>query len=140
MEQKANYLGLQIFRQRNFRPEGEVHIYKTQYTLSKLANRPTELQKLGSHIGLLYIQLANFPTHYLVLVITDQDFRYALISAKVLPETMYTEMIMGDIGWLNVDRIHGDDLAITQGIGPAIPAAETALGDVGTSKTTSRLV
>ncbi|KIP06411.1 hypothetical protein PHLGIDRAFT_460187 [Phlebiopsis gigantea 11061_1 CR5-6] len=93
VEQKANYLGLQIFRQRNFRPE--------------------DLQKFGHQMGLLYVQLANFPTHYLVLVITDQDFRYALVSANVLPEAMYPELIMEDIGWLDVRRIHGDEVIIT---------------------------
>lgn len=89
-------------------------------------------------MGLLYIQLANFPTHYLVLVITDQDFRYALISAKVLPGTMYTEMIMGDIGWLDVRRIHGDELVITQAAGPTAPLPKPVLGDVGPSKGASR--
>ncbi|KAH7925939.1 MED14-domain-containing protein [Leucogyrophana mollusca] len=88
-EQKANYLGLQIFRQRNFSKE--------------------ELLKLGPSVrGSMYIQLANFPNHYLVLVITDEEFRYALISVKVLTDTMYCNMVMEDIGWLDVQRIRGD--------------------------------
>ena len=89
-------------------------------------------------MGLLYIQPANFPTHYLVLVITDQDFRYALVSAKVLPDTMYTEMIMGDIGWLDVRRIHGDETDITQAAGPASQLAKPASGDIGATKGASR--
>ena len=60
----------------------------------------------------MYVQLGNFPSHYLVLVITDEDFRYALISVKVLPNTMYTEMVMEDIAWLDVQRVHGSQLAI----------------------------
>lgn len=88
-------------------------------------------------MGLLYIQLANFPTHYLVLVITDQDFRYALISAKVLPDTMYTEMIMGDIGWLDVRRIHGDEIDVAEA-GPASQLAKPASGDAGAPKGASR--
>ncbi|KAH7915167.1 mediator complex subunit MED14-domain-containing protein [Hygrophoropsis aurantiaca] len=88
-EQKANYLGLQIFRHRNFSKE--------------------ELQKLGpSARGMMYIQLSNFPNHYLVLVITDEEFRYALISVKLLADTMYGNMVMEDIGWLDVRRIRGD--------------------------------
>ncbi|KAI9510089.1 mediator complex subunit MED14-domain-containing protein [Russula earlei] len=87
-EQKANYLGLQTFRQRNFPRE--------------------EIKKLGTTVrSLLYIQLIPFPTHYLVLVVTDTDFRYALISAKIVPESMYQSLVMEDIGWLDVERICG---------------------------------
>ena len=57
---------------------------------------------------MMYIQLANFPTHYLVLVLTDEEFRYALISTKMLSDTMFGNMIMEDIGWLEVRRIRGD--------------------------------
>ncbi|KAI0768733.1 MED14-domain-containing protein [Trametes elegans] len=98
-EQKVHYLGLQSFRERNFAQE--------------------ELFKLGPDArGTLYIQLANFPTHYLVLVITDNDYRYALINVKVQRETIYNSMVMEDIGWLNVRRIHGDDFTVEAGIGP----------------------
>lgn len=44
-----------------------------------------------------------------MLVITDNDFRYALISAQVLTDSMYSNMIMGDIAWLDVRRIRGDN-------------------------------
>ncbi|KAG1744781.1 mediator complex subunit MED14-domain-containing protein [Suillus lakei] len=89
VEQKANYLGFQVFRHRNFSKE--------------------EIQKLGPAArGMMYIQLANFPTHYLVLVLTDEEFRYALISTKTLSDTMFGNMIMEDIGWLDVRRIRGD--------------------------------
>ncbi|KAG1750599.1 mediator complex subunit MED14-domain-containing protein [Suillus paluster] len=89
VEQKANYLGFQVFRHRNFSKE--------------------EIQKLGAAArGMMYIQLANFPTHYLVLVLTDEEFRYALISTKMLSDTMFGNMIMEDIGWLDVRRIRGD--------------------------------
>ncbi|KDQ53591.1 hypothetical protein JAAARDRAFT_39281 [Jaapia argillacea MUCL 33604] len=92
-EQKANYLGLQSFRHRNFSKE--------------------ELQKLGPAArGTLYIQLSRFPNHYLVLVITDEEFRYALISVEVLTDTMYANMVMKDIGWLDVKKIHGEDAVV----------------------------
>ncbi|KAN0076709.1 Mediator complex subunit MED14 domain containing protein [Tylopilus felleus] len=89
VEQKASYLGFQVFQHRNFSKE--------------------ESQKLGLLArGMMYIKLANFPSHYLVLVITEEDFRYALISVKVLPDSMYGNMIMEDIGWLDVRRIRGE--------------------------------
>ncbi|KAG6857789.1 hypothetical protein H0H87_004205 [Tephrocybe sp. NHM501043] len=105
-EQKANYLGLQSFRRRNFKQE--------------------ELVKLGpSTCGTLYIQLSNFPNHYLVLVITDERFRYALITTRIMTESMYAEMIMEDIAWLDFDRIHGEEIVIT---------AHTGLSDVRIGK------
>ena len=71
--------------------------------------RSLEIQKLGPLArGMMYIKLSNFPSHYLVLVITEEDFRYALISVKVLPDSMYGNMIMEDIGWLDVRRIRGE--------------------------------
>jgi mediator of RNA polymerase II transcription subunit 14 len=57
--------------------------------------------------SLLYIQLMPFPTHYLVLVVTDTDFRYALISVRIIPEGIYQSLVMEDIGWLDVERICG---------------------------------
>lgn len=102
VEQKAKYLGFQVFRHRNFSNE--------------------ELRKLGpSARGTIYIQLARFPSHYLVLVITEEDFRYALISVKLLTDSMFANMIMEDIGWLDVRRIRDDQGVGTPGevvIGP----------------------
>jgi hypothetical protein len=66
--------------------------------------------------GMLYIQLSNFPKHYLVIVVTDDEFRYALISVNVLPDSTYQSMVMEDIAWLDLRRIHGEDSADTTGI------------------------
>jgi hypothetical protein len=68
----------------------------------------SEINKLGTTVrSLLYIQLMPFPTHYLVLVVTDTDFRYALISVRIVPEGIYQSLVMEDIGWLEVERICG---------------------------------
>ena len=83
----------------------------------------TELAKLGPAArGTMYIQLLSFPSHYLVLVITDDDFRYALIHVAVLMETPLTTLVMEDIGWLNVRRIRGDsEYLITEETSPLYP-------------------
>jgi mediator of RNA polymerase II transcription subunit 14 len=87
-----------------------------------------EMQKLGPATrGVLYIQLSSFPSHYLVLVITDEEFRYALISVEVLTDTMYANMIMQDIGWLDVRRIHGEDIIIS-------PRTDSSQGNAGVSQ------
>ncbi|GJE97389.1 Med14 domain-containing protein [Phanerochaete sordida] len=117
VEQKANYLGLQTFRQRPFRPD--------------------ELKKLGQQRGMIYIQLSSFPTHYLVVVITDQDFRYALISAHIVAGAAYPEMFMGDIGWLDVSRIHGDDVALAQAAAAA-QVAEAVTNELGPPRVPAR--
>ncbi|KAI0068848.1 MED14-domain-containing protein [Artomyces pyxidatus] len=86
-EQKANYLGLVTFRLRNFSKE--------------------EQAKLGpSARSLLHIQLTPYPNHYIMLVLTDNEFRYALISVHVIAD-MYQSLVMDDIGWLEVEKICG---------------------------------
>ncbi|KAF9070889.1 mediator complex subunit MED14-domain-containing protein [Rhodocollybia butyracea] len=92
IEQKAQYLGLQYFRSRNF----------TQ----------AELQKLGKYRGLFYVQLESHPTHYLVIIITDEEFSYALINTQIIPGTLTNSMVMGDIAWLDFSRIKTDDISI----------------------------
>ena len=81
--------------------------------------------------GVLYIQLSPFPTHYLVLVVTDTDFRYALISVKIVPNSMYQSLVMEDIGWLDVERICGRGrearaLKVSRESGFGGPAAESS--------------
>ncbi|KIM78797.1 hypothetical protein PILCRDRAFT_75151, partial [Piloderma croceum F 1598] len=88
--------------------------------------------------GWLYIQLSNFPSHYLVLVIADDEFRYALISVELLSDTMYANLIMKDIGWLDIRRIHGENVVVPAQ--PEQPEARTGqkrkrdVGDEGKEK------
>lgn len=82
----------------------------------------------------MYIQLLSFPSHYLVLVVTDDDFRYALINVAVLMDSPLTTMVMEDIGWLNVKRIKGEsEYLITEdasGLYP-VPSLPRKKGDPG---------
>ena len=113
VEHKANYLGLQFYRSRNFSREGDLPLRLSVRLLLMIC---AELSKLGPAArGTMYIQLLSFPSHYLVLVITDDDFRYALIHVAVLMESPLTTLIMEDIGWLNVKRIRGEsEYSITE--------------------------
>ena len=47
------------------------------------------------------------PSHYLVIVVTDRDFRYALIQVR-LQEGKVSSLRIDDLGWLDVDRIRGN--------------------------------
>jgi mediator of RNA polymerase II transcription subunit 14 len=70
---------------------------------------PEELAKLGADaVGFLFIRLANFKHHYLVLVITDERFKFALITTQSIEEHLYSSMAVRDIAWLDYDRIHED--------------------------------
>lgn len=72
-----------------------------------------ELRKLGPQKPVFYVQLESHPTHYLVIIITDEEFRYALINTEVMADTLTNSMVMGDIAWLDFSRIKSDDLTIT---------------------------
>lgn len=55
----------------------------------------------------LFIQLHHFRSHYLVLVVADEEFKYALVSVKNRMEAGNLCMILDDIGWLDVKRVRG---------------------------------
>jgi len=58
----------------------------------------------------LFIQLLNFPDHYLVLLVADDQFRYALITTKAIPTASFPTMALEDIAWLDFDRIRGESM------------------------------
>lgn len=65
------------------------------------------MRKLGTDFrGTLFIQLSSFPDHYLVLVVMDLRFQYALITTKPQPEAPFGGLVLEDIAWLDFDRIH----------------------------------
>ena len=70
-----------------------------------------EHAKFGGDVrGLLFIQLANFPVYYLVLIATDAEFRFALVSTRTIPDHPTYAMVLDDIGWLDYRRIHTEDI------------------------------
>ncbi|KXN90150.1 Mediator of RNA polymerase II transcription subunit 14 [Leucoagaricus sp. SymC.cos] len=94
-EQKAKYLGLQSYRMRNF--------------------KRGELERLGPDTrGTLFIQLANSSNHYLVIIITDERYRFAIINTKTEPDVMFTHLTLNQVAWLDFDRIRRESLAVSQ--------------------------
>ncbi|KAJ3571005.1 hypothetical protein NP233_g4045 [Leucocoprinus birnbaumii] len=104
VEQKAKYLGLQCYKMRNFQRD--------------------ELKKLGSDIRtFLFIQLANFPEHYLVIIITDTRFRFALITTETIRDATFAHMLIKDICWLDYNRLKQESVAaarITESLNPDV--------------------
>lgn len=52
-----------------------------------------------------------------MIVITDDEFRYALITTKVLSESVYAYMMLEDIAWLNPAKIRGDESIVIRDVG-----------------------
>ena len=72
-----------------------------------------EMAKLGPDIrGSVYIQLASFPDHYLVVLITDEQFRFALITTEMSQNLAFPKMLIVDICWLVYDRLRQESLAM----------------------------
>jgi hypothetical protein len=102
-EQKASYLGLRSYRHRNMSKEGLLLRLSTSFIFSY---HYSEMMKLGPDARTsLFIQLANFPNHYLVIVITDERFKYALITTKGIEGILIATMVLEDIAWIDSDRI-----------------------------------
>jgi mediator of RNA polymerase II transcription subunit 14 len=117
-EQKARYLGLKTYRVRNFAGE----------ELVKLGGGPAAA--VGGGVGgmgasgtggggtvnvgstamrsSLYVQLERRPEHYLVLVITDERFRFALISVQPVKDAPVEKLKIVDVGWLDVGKVCGE--------------------------------
>ncbi|TRM70306.1 mediator complex subunit MED14-domain-containing protein [Schizophyllum amplum] len=97
-EQKAKYLGLQVYRGRNF--------------------EQGELAKLGTIVrGAIYIPLANRVHQYLVLVIRDKDFDFALIRTAQNDQSMFYGLKLADIAWLDISRICDGENLLAGGVG-----------------------
>lgn len=47
-----------------------------------------------------------------MLVVADDDFKFALVSVKSVVENGRTFMVMDDIGWLDVVRIRGHETRV----------------------------
>lgn len=66
---------------------------------------PTDLDRLGQTKGHLFIQLARFPNHYLVLLVKSKGFSYALITTTTIPENPFAPTMLEDIAFLDFERI-----------------------------------
>ena len=71
-----------------------------------------ELAKFGPDVrALLYVQLASCWRNYLVILVTE-EFRFALVSLGDIPDNPTFGLMIEDIEWLDVQRIHGDDVLV----------------------------
>ncbi|KDQ15248.1 hypothetical protein BOTBODRAFT_31903 [Botryobasidium botryosum FD-172 SS1] len=81
-------------------------IYLGLQTSRNLIRQESELAKFGEgRKGCMFIKLAGFPSHYLVVLITEQGLKNALISVKKVEHPYYSSVVIDDLGWLNSSRI-----------------------------------
>lgn len=93
-----------------------------------------ELAKLGREArAYLFIQLANFQGYFLVLLVTEVEFRFALISVQELESSPTSDLVLQDIGWLDVQRIHGNEVVVKEQLDPEgpQPPKPTGTGSLG---------
>lgn len=77
------------------------------HQLDTILTDAVERKKFGNDVqDSLFIQLANFPVYYLVLVVTTTEFRFALVCTRIKPDHPTRALLLDDIGWLDGSRIH----------------------------------
>ena len=64
----------------------------------------------------IFIQFANFPQYYLVMVVNDNEFRFALISTRKIPDCLTFGLVIKDKAWLNYSHIRA--AAASQNLSP----------------------
>ncbi|KAG8791790.1 mediator complex subunit, partial [Serendipita sp. 399] len=86
IETRANLLGIHTFRQRNLRA-------------------PT-LLKFGPHTGVVYLQLADFPQHYVAIINSHTGLKFALIELQEHFEYNIGtgEYYINDFGWVQAEK------------------------------------
>ena len=74
-------------------------------TLRRLPIRQSDLFKLGPvtrYCLSLQLPFTTPPaTHYLVLILADEGFRFALVSLKAESDPLQSYMTIGEIGWMS---------------------------------------
>ncbi|KAG8812488.1 mediator complex subunit [Serendipita sp. 400] len=86
IETRANLLGIHTFRQRNL--------------------RAATLTQFGVHTGVVYLQLADFPQHYVAIISSHAGLKFALVELQEhLEYGMGTgEYYISDFGWVQAEK------------------------------------
>ncbi|KAM0747999.1 MED14-domain-containing protein [Meredithblackwellia eburnea MCA 4105] len=88
VESRASFLGLHTVRR--------ISIRNIDYSRFGLGTR-----------SFLFVHLPNLPNHYLVLVLAEEGFRFALTSVREITEALQTFLTVEEVGWLDRDRKEG---------------------------------
>ncbi|EJU03986.1 MED14-domain-containing protein [Dacryopinax primogenitus] len=96
--------------------ENNATVLRTHVTRTRLV-RPQDMPAFGSSARLcLYISLASFPSHYLVLVLADQGLQYAMLKVALVNEDVAPDFRILECAWLDIRRITGQDPARDPGL------------------------
>lgn len=65
-----------------------------------------EFTKFGAPApGYLFINLASFPSHYIVIIVSEDGFKYALINTSREVVDKRSRLIIADLGWLDPEKL-----------------------------------
>ncbi|KZO90741.1 MED14-domain-containing protein [Calocera viscosa TUFC12733] len=91
--------------------EKKASVLRTNVTKTRLV-RVQDMPAFGPTARLfLYIALASFPSHYLVLVLADSGLQYAMLKVALVNEDVAPEFQILECAWLDIRRITGADPA-----------------------------
>lgn len=89
-------------------------------TARRLPLRRTDLAKFGSSTrSVLFVRLPRLPLHYLVLVLDETGFRFALIAVREGGEFGQPLLAVEEVGWLDRNRLGAWRTAEDEGKGKA---------------------
>lgn len=78
-------------------------------TVRRLPLRTHDLAKFGPTTrSFLFIHIPKLPFNYLVLVLTEGGFRFALISVVEGSDVMQSWLEIEELGWLDKSAANGD--------------------------------
>ncbi|EAU91571.2 hypothetical protein CC1G_02060 [Coprinopsis cinerea okayama7 len=112
LKQKAQILGLQYYKSRNFTSQGLDRLGKCRGMLFILVSKSQQAQAL--HIRAQV-------EHYLVLVVKTKGFSYALITASANPSDPLAPLKVDDVAYLDYDRLPFANSETGAPIAPATP-------------------
>ncbi|KZT56231.1 MED14-domain-containing protein [Calocera cornea HHB12733] len=89
--------------------EKRASVLRTNVSKTRLV-RAQDMPAFGPSARLfLYIALAAFPSHYLVLVLADSGLQYAMLKVALVNEDVAPEFQILECAWLDIRRITGAD-------------------------------
>lgn len=108
VELQVNYIGLQSTRTLLSQP-GKDHSSQLYGAFNAEMIIHQELRKFGDAApGYIFINLPAFPPYYLVVIVTPDGFKYALINTSREPGS--NRVLIEDLGWFDPQNL---------GLGPA---------------------
>ncbi|KAL8292356.1 hypothetical protein RQP46_001822 [Phenoliferia psychrophenolica] len=78
-------------------------------TSRRIAIRAADYVKFGvGSRSFLFVHLPQLPNNFLVLVLAEEGFRFALAAVREVSEALQTFLVLEEVGWLDKSPTNGD--------------------------------